>query len=228
MQENENNSSENNEGNLIERISSLLQKVNPNSWNAGFLTSIKEQFVKNNKLSLKQIQMFEKIEAEQAETPEKIEFKNQWNKNPEMRERTIVVARIYQKLNEKNITRYFNDLVHTLLNSENYIPTKEEYEKLVHNDYAVGYWNNYICQPKFSVGDTVELSATVKNDRQYRYAFEFFDKAIVLSNDKVLPATHGKGGKLYIILPYGKTKPIEIAEGFIKFAKGSKKKKSQD
>lgn len=214
--------------NLLDRINTSLQKVNPNGWSAGFLTSIKEQFVKSNKLSPKQIQMLEKIEAEQAETPEKIEFKKQWEENPEMRERTIIVARIYQKLNEKNITRYFNDLIHTILNNENYIPTKAEYEKLVYNEYAIGYWNNYSCVPKFNVGDTVELTTVVKNDQQYRYAFQFFDKAVVLSNDKVLPATHGKGGKLYIILPYGKTTPIEIAEKFIKFARETKKKKSQD
>lgn len=222
-----------NKDEILEKIDLLRSKVSPRSWNAGFLDSIRQQYVAlkqySKSLSPKQISMIDKIqkEVDKLDSPEEKEFRDQWKNSPEMRERTEVVAKIYRKINADHHQSYFLDLLHRLEKIEDYVPTSVEYNKLVMNEYSIAYWQNYIGEPKFQVGEVVELSTTIKKEiahTPYKFAFKDFDKAVVLSNEKIIPTTHAKGGKLYLILPYGQN-PVLFAERHLKFAKKSKKVK---
>lgn len=194
-----------------QRIQNVLSKSGLNDWEKNFLNSIGEFFGKKLRLSHGQYYHLVKIESKFSDEKVEAEKSFQDTFTDEMRSDMVLIAKIYDELKSP----YFRDIRKHIADNPNYIPTKDVYEKFVCSKYAVGYLANAKAKPKFAVGDTVVPSSQYQED----YLTKRFTAAIIIDNDSVLPASHAKGAKRYIILPYGETNTKIVEERELKFHK---------
>lgn len=192
---------------LLESIKNTRTKTGLSTWESEFLQSIENYFISKKSLTAGQYLAFKKIELKF--TDEAITARNNFLNTftQEKRSDMKIVAQIYKN----NCSRYHVHIYTKVLEDENFIPTKEQWEKFMNNKYSLGFLNNVKSQPKFNVGDTVAPSHLDKT--------ELYSKALVLEANNQLPVTHAAGGKIYSILPYGKVNPITIEERYIKICR---------
>jgi hypothetical protein len=117
-----------------------------------------------------------------------------------MRENMKIVAGVYRETKSP----YHQKLVEAILSDDKFVPSEEQWNKLMNNKYAQGYVVNAKVAPKFKIGDTVSPSSLDKS--------EAWTSAIIIDNVGILPRSHAAGGKRYSILPYGQMKPVVVEE----------------
>ena len=191
--------------NLLTRIQNIRNESSLTEWEKNFLESIDAYFGSKNRLSNGQYNSFKRIEArfDPAVKALRQEFAN--SITDEMRQDIKIVANVYKQAK----IQYHQALVKDILENDNFIPSKEQWEKFMNNKYAKGYLENFKCQPKFKIGDAVCPSASDKTER--------YKAAIIVDNEGIFPITHAAGGKRYMILPYGQTNTLIVEERELKF-----------
>lgn len=192
---------------VLERIKNTRTKSGLSTWESDFLQSIEAYFMSKKSLTPGQYLTFKKIEAKftDAAIAARSDFANSFTE--EKRNDMKIVAAVYKN----HCSRYHVHIYTKVLEDENFIPTKEQWEKFMNNKYSLGYLNNVKSEPKFNVGDTVRPSHLDKTN--------MFKTALILEVNSEVPTTHAVGGKKYSILPYGQVNPIVVEERYIKLSR---------
>ena len=196
----------------IDKLLSLQVGINPAT--KKFLLSLKEQFGRTHHLTPIQYDAFQKIES--ANTPEAVEKSTNWNKSmtDEMREDLRIMANFY-KQNASN----FHKLADLILQDENFIVTEDIYKKMVLNKYAQKVLVSTKAEPKFKVGESVEVSFhknTSKGTKAYNHPPKDKTLAMVVEANHEPVSSAVKGGKKYLVVGYGKVGPLVVEERHIK------------
>lgn len=215
---------------LKPRIEALLNNTNAvqDSWLLDFLKSILLQFENKGRLSQAQVNILEKNEKkyDPALLAEKNSEHEKWIQEytTEKRERAIFIAAWYKKQAENHSAPYYySTIAEPVLNDPAFIPTREQYAKMVENKHAISWHKNYNTPPKFALHDHVTLNSQCENyyisrkfDFEFRTIKEFAGGFIV---EVKPPLNNVKGGRIYSILPCGGSNIVDIEERFLKKAK---------
>ena len=208
----------------IERIEKAfaLGGEHLSDWERGFLESLKSQAEKGRSLSVKQVDILERVEKQKC-SPEAREEAVEWNKlyKSEKRDTAITVAKYY-----KSQGTYFLGLAVKILDNPDFVPSKKAYQKLCENKYAKRILSELAKPPVFSVGDVVCLRHGADNIPTARYRISSamrLKPMLVLSVDTETIESAVKGAKRYTLLPYGSTDTHVFEERALKRYKKPKK-----
>jgi len=202
---------------VLERLSIAVEKSNLlTDWERGFVESLHEQFNKRGRLSLRQIEILERIENDKL-SDSALEKRNHWlsNYSDEHRRIARVCAEYY------NITGYFTNLADNIINDPNFIPAEKAWKKMCENKYAKKVIAEHDAVPKYPAGSLVSFRATANwNHKQASKGMP----CVVLSAGGTIKSA-AKGSKPYKILPFGSATAIDCEERHLKKCKNPKKVK---
>lgn len=189
---------------LDQRISNVLTKNDISDWEKDFLQSIFLYFAGKKRLSAGQYATLKKIEDKHSEAAlvAKQEFADSFTE--EKRNDMRIVASIYRETRSP----YHRALIDLVLDKDDFVPSANQWQRLMDNKYAQGYLQNAKSAAKYNIGDTVTPSSLGKHFN--------WTHAIVVDNNGILPLTHAVGGKRYSVLPYGEMNTRVVEEREIK------------
>ena len=138
----------------LAKIEYLMVQPDLNNWEKNFLTSIKDYFVKYNKLSDGQSNHLEKIA--QRYTADAVKQRDEWyaSWNDEKKEKFKKVIDYYDR------SVYYTTITRKVQDNPEYIPTQKEYDTLVNNKYSQRYLKNLEIPAKYQVGDLVQIRSS--------------------------------------------------------------------
>lgn len=138
----------------LAKIEHLMVQPDLNNWEKNFLTSIKDYFVKYNKLSDGQSNHLEKIA--QRYTADAVKQRDEWyaSWNDEKKDKFKKIVDYY------SMSVYYTTIIRKAQDNPDYIPTQKEYDTIVNNKYAQRYLNNLNSAPKYQVGDLVQIRSS--------------------------------------------------------------------
>ena len=207
---------------MKERIDITLERGKDNgtlsSFEGSFLLSLQNQFKRKPelKLSAKQVNWFQKIEAKVLSyNPE------EWNKSwDEEKERNLKIAMNYYS----KLGYYFQDLIQWVEENPDKIISKQNYQRLVENKYVQKIVNALNSEPIYENGEavTVRSNNTIPSEF-YKHKNKLFFVVNAL-NEAESPA---RGSRLYLILSSESAETFRIEERWIKKAKKSLTTKKQ-
>ena len=200
------------------RLEKISKEENLDDYSKGFLESLTEFYNKKGGLSEKQLASFEKIES-RFSPQEKAKFEL-WKQEyfNEHLEDTKIVAKYYSR------TGYYQKIASRILNDEKYIPSKDAYQRMTKNKYALKVLEATKATPKFGVNNMVQVRSTAGNTGHSHHLRSLRSRlCFVLANDLTV-VNSTAGSKRYKILPMGETQPIDIDERHL--MKPNKKGKS--
>ena len=191
---------------IDQRIRNTLSRNQLTDWEKDFLQSIFVFFASKKRLSNNQYGHLQKIENKYSDAVLAAAKEFTDSLSDQDHKDIRIVASVYRN----NKSPYHMRLINNILDVPNFVPTKEEWNKLMNNKYAIGYLGNVKSKPKYQVGDAVMPSSLGKHHR------DKWSYALVIDNVDILPTSYAEGGKRYSVLPYGHTKPVVVEEREIK------------
>lgn len=138
----------------LAKIEYLMVQPDLNNWEKNFLTSIKDYFVKYNKLSDGQFNHLDKIA--QRYTADAVKQRDEWYASWNDQKKDNFKKIIDYYLNSV----YYTTITRKVQDNPEYIPTEKEYDTIVNNKYAQRYLNNLNSAPKYQVGDLVQIRSS--------------------------------------------------------------------
>jgi len=198
---------------MIARLSDLAARLQAASWAGEFVKSLTDQVKTGRSLSPRQLQILTKIESEnsaEAVAASRAFAANYAANADGMRDKALIVARYYEH------TGYFGNLVKSLAEDSEHVPSEKQYRKMVENKYAQKVLECHYSAPKYAVGSFVALRSSAGwTERQGTG-----NKPCVVIQTNAAPITSAaKGGKKYKVLPIGAAKPVIVEERHIKVAR---------
>ena len=201
-------------GPMLKRLNALLARVEGNQWASGFVMSLSQQVQGGRDLSEKQNTILEKIERENSDKA--IESRKTWHLDydAEKRERATVAARYYRET-----SNYYRDLVNSILDNPDFIPTQRQYKSITENKYAQKVLDAHYAAPKYAVGSFVAM----RSSAPWSSRGPTGNKPCVVIQTNAAPIVNAaRGVKRYKVLPIGSARPIIVEERHIKTARGLK------
>ena len=118
---------------LNDRLAVLSDRVDPGTWDAGFVESVTAQVQRGRDLSPKQLEIVSKIEDRWSD--EARAAANTWKQtyldSAEMQERANIVATYYQTVG------YYAGLAENILHTEGFVPTEKQYKSITTNKFVM-------------------------------------------------------------------------------------------
>jgi hypothetical protein len=174
-----------------------------------FVKSLQSFYQKNQALTKRQSESFQKIESAWSPAQKKL-FEN-WSRQyvEEYKEDAKIIAEYYATAG------YYTSMSHKILDDDSLVPNRKDFLKMYNNSYAQKVLVATKSKPLFEVNGLVQMRATIGKTWSERHMSKFkLRKCIVLAND--LPIKNAvKGAKRYRVLPMGSSEPIEIDERFL-------------
>ena len=210
---------------LLERLqklkTSLLSNVKKNQQTISFIDSLIEFFIRTKGLTLKQIEAFEKAETFNMNLQTGFQTK-EWIDafDDDKRQKLIICAHYYIN------TPYYKDISQMVLDEPNvFVPTEEQYKKLVMNKYAQKVIKSTLDKPAYIAKSIVEIKRNSGRNVPHNVLGKL---AVVLQTDAAHVKSSTKGGKIYMILPFGNTHSILVEERYLKQHKQKKIKETDE
>jgi hypothetical protein len=197
---------------LNERLAVLADRVDPGTWDAGFVESVSSQVQRGRDLSPKQLEIVSKIEARW--TDEARAAANTWKQtyldSAEMQEKAHIVATYY------NITGYYAGLAENILHTEGFVPTEKQYKSITTNKFAKKILEAWFAEPKYPVGSYVVVRDTAPGIVRGKAKNV---PCVILKTNAMYPRCAAKGTKIYQVLPFGSPSAIMVEERYVKKAR---------
>ena len=176
-----------------------------------FANSLKNQYIRYNKLSEKQqaalVSMFDRYSPEGQKKAS--EWNDNYNKNH--KQEAEIAARYYL-----SNPPYFGDLATRILDEEGFVPSLRQFNKITKNKYAARVIESTLAAPKFKVDDVIELRA---NAPFHSSGMRNDNKGFIIEVDSKPVTSAARGSKNYLVLPVGSVETVHIEERFMKRAK---------
>jgi len=196
---------------INERIAVLSKRVDPGTWDAGFVESVSSQAQRGRDLSPKQLEILSKIEERWSDeaVAAKSVWKNTYLSSPEMQERANLAASYYQTVG------YYGDLAQNILHVEGFVPTEKQYKSITSNKFAQKILDAWYAEPKYSNGSYVLVRDTAPGIVRGKAK----GPCVVLKSNAMSPRCAAKGTKIYQVLPFSSSTPVMVEERYIKSAR---------
>jgi len=189
------------------RIDSLLvtHSESLTLWEQGFVESIASSLKKWGRLTTKQHNLFQKIEA--RFTPEKIQEREEWRNSftEQQRAEMQVIANYYRYYSGG----YYPSESRKILEDPEYVPPQPVWNKMRENKYSQGVVANAFKEPEFPAGTFAFLrtefpirSGDSLKDHYLRIR-EFKNKPVLIVEHGVDVASHAKNAKPVHVLVVG-------------------------
>jgi len=197
---------------IIERLTALYGRISDQkSWDYGFCESLLEQARNDRALSVRQIEILEKIEGRYSD--EALEAINLWDRSftADKRERYEICLAYYKP------TPYYKPAIAQYEVDPTLIPSLLLYTKIVENPYAQKVLTAHYADPLYPVGSMVTLrgNQATRSHRHFRGAGYSRPNYLVIKND--LPIRNAcKGAKMYQLLPVGSAELVNYEERHLK------------
>tara|TARA_B100000809_G_scaffold251819_1_gene285770 strand:- start:2047 stop:2694 length:648 start_codon:yes stop_codon:yes gene_type:complete len=202
---------------LIDKVKMALdQKEQLSDWEQGFIESLWSFYTRYNRLSERQIEIFEKIWHESLSV-NALSIAKAWaGSYNEEKKRIAVICATYYKA-----AGYFTDLAHNVLNCPEFVPTEKQWKKMCQNKYALKVVAEYEKDPAFIVGSLVEFRSTASfNLKTHSKGMP----CVVISSGGYIEKA-AKGTKPYKVLPFGSASVLQCEERDLKKCKNPRKTK---
>lgn len=188
---------------VLARINDVFPRTEENSWDRGFLESIKSQVEAGHRtLSIKQLEILAKIED--RNDADEVQAREEWSsKYAEHRSDAIIVATYYL-----TGTIYFRDLAFKIINDPDFVPTLRQYRQMCENKYAKRVLKCHHADPLYPEGSKVTGRATAPHHKN-KHGF-------VVKVDAAPIRNACKGAKRYLVLFIGDPTPQIVEEKFLK------------
>ena len=197
---------------LNDRLAVLSDRVDPGTWDAGFVESVTAQVQRGRDLSPKQLEIVSKIEDRWSD--EARAAANTWKQtyldSAEMQERTNIVATYYQTVG------YYAGLAENILHTEGFVPTEKQYKSITTNKFAKKILEAWYAEPKYPVGSYVVVRDTAPGMVRGKAKNA---PCVILKTNAAYPRCAAKGTKIYQILPFGSPAAIMVEERYVKKAR---------
>ena len=194
---------------LVSDIEDVMARVEPESWSADFMASIRDQ-TKNvgTGLSPRQQELFDKIKAEN--TPEMVDRRGRWAQEYRTHhlEAATVLANYYLQ------TGYWTHMANSIIDDDNYVPPMDKFQKMSQNKFAAKVLDAWHADPKYPVGTSVI-------GRGGANAVSLIRGGMVLSTTEPIVSA-AAGCKRYKVLPYDSTVPVMVEERDVKLFRRAK------
>tara|TARA_Y100000593_G_C4272884_1_gene318357 strand:- start:91 stop:732 length:642 start_codon:yes stop_codon:yes gene_type:complete len=189
------------EGNLVERISSILENQELTTDTCDFLKSLIEYHQKHKGLTANQFKALE--EVERGLTPTGLAEKKVWKDSYDAEKRRIAAICASYYVN----TKYFTDVSKKILEDKSYVLSEKTYVSMCENEYARKILRETDAEPKYKIGTLVKFRKTYSED----------PAVCSVIGVNVSPVTSAaRGAKKYSVLPFGSSTPITVEERNIK------------
>ena len=203
---------------LLVRIANVRDVINMtgpealDEWGLKYLDSIERQLTRRGTLSVRQVEILERIEKRNS--AEAHASRADWNDNYGVEKRRVakLCANYYIR------TGYFRNLADNILNLPDFIPMEKQWSKMCCNKYAMKIREADAPEAAFEVGAMVMLRKTIPGPDAYtlrRWRREHGDLAIVISNTETIISA-SNGCRRYKLLLTGATEPVLCEERDIK------------
>ena len=205
--ENKSNPPETNEV-LSSRVSRIVKMSE--GWDKNFCESLADQLNFRGSLSPRQMEIFQGIEAKYSE--EAVTARSVWKhryENEGFKERARICANYYL-----NNPPYFGGLAASVINDESFVPDESAYKKMCENKYALRVIEETERDPVYTVGQLVQFRPRHRQSGKM---------ASVIKTNAAPVCSAAKGGKVYLVLPFGAPKPILVEERDVKKYRGKKR-----
>jgi len=195
---------------IVADIEDVMSRVEPESWSADFLASIRDQTkCVGARLSDRQQELFDKIKAEN--TLECVSRRGRWAQEYRTHhlETAAVLANYYFQ------TGYWTQMARNIIEQDDYVPPMDKFEKMRGNKFATKVLNAWRADPKYPVGTSV-IERPGKTNRLKK-------GGMVLSTTEPIVSA-AAGCKRYLVLPYDSTVPVSVEERCVKLFRRRKVK----
>ena len=195
---------------LATRIAFCLDRVQPNTWDHGFLESVQVRNQQQGALSPRQMEILGKIEERTSYVAiaRREAFESTYG-DAEREDMRIIAA--YYLANPP----YYRDLAERVINDPAFVPTEKQYRSMTTNKYALKVLAETKSDPKFATGQQVMGRASAPYALRNVRGF-----VMKVGHEPVTSAA--RGGKKYLILPVGSPVPITVEERHLKRAPKAK------
>lgn len=172
-----------------------------------FLMSLRSWCKSGRNLTIKQKNAIERIKLGYHARPI---LSADWLKNWDevKKERATICAKYYIEN-----PPYFEDLCRRITHDVDFVPSKNEFDKLTRNRYAIKVLDSHYSAAKYCVGDLVVPRKTVTVEISEKFNFK---PASVLKIDAAPVVSAANGSKRYLVLALGATDPFLVEERYIK------------
>jgi len=191
------------------RLAELDSRVDDrSSWDAGFVESLISQEAQGRDLSPRQVEILEKIEAKH--TDERISARSSWitNYGPDQQERLRVACAYYGR------SGYYSSITREFYSNPEFVPTEEQYNKVVNNKYSTKVLNAHFAAPKYPSGTMVLLRASGRSRVHSAGLRKGLPAVVVSTTEPIVSAC--RGCKRYLVLPVGSAETILVEERDLK------------
>lgn len=215
------------------RLETLLAnpELQKNLKSVDFMKQLLDRFNQSKYLSQKQVDCITRTElmynneAKSAASEDFEAWKTEYS--DEKRYNAIKVAKWYEKTHldskvefEKGMLSkpepfYYQRTAEKVLNDENYIPTRDEYKRMVENTFAERYLKNSANEPRFHATEIVKL--TTAGEKRFKTRFPF-ESGLVINVAE--PKKNIQGGYIVTVLPTGTDSMIDLEERWLKKYRG--------
>jgi hypothetical protein len=195
---------------IVAEIEDVMSRVEPESWSADFLASIRDQAKRvGARLSPQQQKILDKIKAEN--TLECVSRRGRWAQEyrTHHRETAAVLANYY--LN----TGYWTHMANSIIDDDNYVPSMDKFQKMSQNKFAAKVLDAWRADARYPVGTSV-IERPGKVHRLKK-------GGMVLSTSEPIVSA-AVGCKMYKVLPYDSTEPVLVEERCVKLFRRRKVK----
>ena len=201
---------------MSQRLQALNGRIQDrSSWDAGFVESLIQQEASRD-LSPRQVEVLEKIESRHTDEllAERLAWANGGYGAAE-HERMRVACTYYRLSGQYYrtiVSRFFDE-------GEDYIPTKDEYDKVVNNKYSTKVIKAWEAAPKYPAGTLVQVRSTAPYSRLRQPSLTSYLQigtlcVVIGTSEPIVSAA--KGCKRYKVLPVGSTEFYLVEERDIK------------
>ncbi len=194
---------------ILDRIDKLCQDKDVDPSTKGFLLKLRESYEKYESFSANQHRCLERIESRFSPGEKKkwIEWKQEYNL--EHKKEAKILAKYYFKAG------YWMEMSSAIWENDEYVPPKDKYMKMSTNKYAKKVLHNYYCEPKFMIGDMVQIRGSNNISKNLLTPVDFRSRIcfVIGYNSDLLSSN--KGGKSYSVLPAGSSEKINVEERHI-------------
>ena len=197
---------------LNERLAILAERVDPGTWDAGFVESITSQVQRGRDISAKQLDIVSKIEARWSDDARAAAntWKQTYLDSAEMQLKAHIVASYY------SVTGYYGSLADNILHTEGFVPTEKQYKSITNNKFAKKILEAWYADPKYPVGSYVVVRDTAPGMVRGKAKNV---PCVILKTNAAYPRCAAKGTKIYQVLPFGSPAAIMVEERHVKKAR---------
>ncbi len=203
----------------LRALSERIASVDASSWDAGFVDSVMQQVKAGRAVSEKQQATIDKVKSRWDDNAMAAasSFAENFKASDIMRDRFAIMVAYYKR------NGYYSSITSKV--TDDFIPTKKQYDCLTGNKYAAKILAGWESDAKYPSGSMVILRESARrSESRAAWRAAAGKPVVVLTVNASAPVSACKGNKIYKVLPVGCAETFLVEERDLKTHRIAKKK----